>query len=214
MNIIRARHSVRQYKDLPIEKNIRQILDDLVTQINKDNNLHIQILYDEPDCFNRLNIHYGKIKGCNNYISLVGPKSDKLDETIGYYGELLVLKVQELGLNSCWVYLTHGESKAVVNQGEKEACIISIGYGLDQGKDRRSKSVKEVSNYQDGFPDWFRLGIEATLLAPTAINQQKYYFEYNDGEVSAKVKGLGFCTKIDLGIVKYHFERVPGIKVK
>ena len=59
---------------------------------------------------------------------------------------------------------------------------------------------------------WFRKGVEAALLAPTAVNQQKFSFEYvgvKDGrhQVSAK-KGFSMIgyTKMDLGIAKYHFE--------
>ena len=43
------------------------------------------------------------------------------------------------------------------------------------------------------------------MLAPTAMNQQKFTLTYANGRVSAKA-GSGFYTKVDLGIVKYHFE--------
>jgi len=44
------------------------------------------------------------------------------------------------------------------------------------------------------------------LLAPTAINQQKFLFSLkNERQVQAKA-GWGFFSKVDLGIVKYHFE--------
>ena len=51
----------------------------------------------------------------------------------------------------------------------------------------------------------FRSGVKAALLAPTAINQQKFRFTRNGEKVTAKA-GLGFYTKTDLGIVKYNFE--------
>ena len=55
-------------------------------------------------------------------------------------------------------------------------------------------------------PAWFRAGVEAALLAPTAINQQKFRFELvGEREVRAVQTG-GFCRGLDLGIVKYHFE--------
>lgn len=52
-------------------------------------------------------------------------------------------------------------------------------------------------------------GVEASLLAPTAMNQQKYKFILDGNKVTA-VCGNGFYTKIDLGIVKYHFEIAAG----
>ena len=55
------------------------------------------------------------------------------------------------------------------------------------------------------MPDWFKSGVEAELLAPTAMNQQKFLFSFDGNRVSAKA-GMGFYTKVDLGIVKYHFE--------
>ena len=55
------------------------------------------------------------------------------------------------------------------------------------------------------LPDWFERGVKAALLAPTAMNQQKFKFCLDGTKVTLK-KGRGFETKIDFGIVKYHFE--------
>ena len=74
------------------------------------------------------------------------------------------------------------------------------------------KSVEQVSDYQPGMPDWYKKGIEAALLAPTAMNQQKFYFTYNEGKILLKA-GKGFYTKMDLGIVKYHFRLASGYKM-
>ena len=59
-------------------------------------------------------------------------------------------------------------------------------------------------------------GVEAALLAPTAVNQQKFSFEYagienNRHKVIAK-KGFSLIgyTHMDLGIAKYHFEIAAG----
>ena len=68
------------------------------------------------------------------------------------------------------------------------------------------KSITDISDYKNGDPDWYKNGLEAAVLAPTAMNQQKFKFERNGEKVTAKVAGMGFYTKIDLGIVKYHFE--------
>ena len=56
------------------------------------------------------------------------------------------------------------------------------------------------------MPDWFRRGVEAALLAPTAVNQQNFTFSL-EGENRVRAKaGWGYFTKVDLGIVKLHFE--------
>lgn len=213
LEIMKQRHSVRQYKEQPIEQEKRVVLDDLVKQINQEADMHIQMIYDDPKCFDSFMAHYGKFTGVCNYIALIGKKSPKLDETLGYYGEKLVLEAQKLGLNTCWVALTHGKSKAVVQNGEKLVCLISVGYGETQGTEHKNRSLRELCNYSEKMPEWFLNGMNAALLAPTAMNQQKFYFELsNDGNVKASC-GKGFYTKLDLGIVKYHFESVSGKKV-
>lgn len=210
MEIMKQRHSVRQYTEQPIEQEKRSVLDGLIREINQEADLHIQMIYDDPKCFDSFMAHYGKFVGVRNYIALVGKKSPKLDETLGYYGEELVLKAQELGLNTCWVALTHGKSKAVIDKGEKLVCLISVGYGVTQGTQHKNKPLQELCNYSEQMPEWFLSGMNAAMFAPTAMNQQKFRFELqSDGTVSASC-GSGFYTKLDLGIVKYHFEVVTG----
>ncbi len=213
LEIMKQRHSVRQYTEQSIETEKRETLNDLVEKINREAGLHIQMVYDDPKCFDSFMAHYGNFKGVRNYIALIGKKSPKLDETLGYYGEMLVLEAQKLGLNTCWVALTHGKSKAVVSNGEKLVCLISIGYGTTQGVEHKNKTLQELCNYSEQMPDWFIEGMNAALLAPTAMNQQKFYFELlNDGNVKASC-GRGFYTKLDLGIVEYHFEVASGKKI-
>lgn len=209
IELMKERHSVRQYTDKKIEKEKREVLNALIAKINQKAGLHIQIIYDELKCFNSMMAHYGKFDGVNNYIALVGEKS-KSDESLGYYGEQIVLKAQELGLNTCWVAMTHGKSKAQIDKGEKLVCLISLGYGKTAGAAHKSKRLSEVCNYKKDMPEWFLSGMEAALLAPTAMNRQKFYFELLPDNSIKITCGKGLYTKLDLGIVKYHFEVVSG----
>ena len=212
LEIMQQRHSVRQYTDRAIEPEKRTVLDALTQEINRKAGLSVQIIYDDPKCFDSFMAHYGKFAGVRNYIVLVGKKAPGLDEILGYYGEELVLKAQELGLNTCWVALTHGKSKAAVGRGEKEVCLIALGYGVTQGVEHKSRPMQELCTCGEPMPEWFRCGMNAAMLAPTAMNQQKFRFELlPDGTVKAAC-GSGFYTKLDLGIVKYHFEAVTGKK--
>ena len=213
LEIMKARHSVRQYSGKKIESGIRETLAALVSECNRESGLNIQIIFDEPKCFDSMMAHYGKFSGVENYIALVGKKGAGLDEKAGYYGEKLVLKAQELGLNTCWVAMTHGKSTAEIKKDEKLACIIALGYGTTQGVTHKNKPVEQLCNCASGMPDWFSKGMEAALLAPTAMNQQKFYITLENGKVSAKA-GRGFYTKMDLGIVKYHSEVATGHKVE
>ena len=212
LEIMKQRHSVRQYTAQVVEPEKQAVLDTLTQEINRKAGLSIQIIYDDPKCFDSFMAHYGKFTGVHNYIALIGKKSPTLDETLGYYGEELVLKAQELGLNTCWVALTHGKSKAVVGKGEKEVCLIALGYGVTQGVPHKSKPMQELCACAEPMPEWFLSGMNAAALAPTAMNQQKFRFELlADGTIKATC-GSGFYTKLDLGIVKYHFETVSGKK--
>lgn len=216
LELMKARHSVRQYQNKKINASQRTSLNELAEELNRESGLHIQTIYDDPECFNTMMAHYGKFSGVQNYIALVGKKSADLEEKCGYFGEQLVLKAQELGLNTCWVALTYGKGKckAKIGNGEKLVCVIALGYGANQGKAHSGKTLPDVSNATAQSPQWFRQGVEAALLAPTATNQQKFYFELSGDHVRAQIKGMGFYTKVDLGIVKYHFDAVSGHKAE
>ena len=212
MEVMKARHSVRQFLKKRIPDEVRAELDAYAAKLNAEGSLHIQILYEEPECFSSRRAHYGKFQNCENYISMVGVKAKDLEERCGYYGELLVLKAQELGLNTCWTALTHGPGKAKIASNETEVIVIALGYGASGGQPHKGKTAAEVSDCTDNDPLWYRNGIEAALLAPTAVNQQKFRFRRNGNEVSVTSGLLGPCLKIDLGIVKCHFELGAGRK--
>ena len=210
LEIIKSRHSVRQYRNQTIEESKREELNTCIKEANEESHLSIQVFYDEPKCFDSFMAHYGKFTNVGNYIAIVGNKSDQ--EKAGYYGEKIVLKCQEMGLNTCWVAMTHGKSQAKIKKGQKLLILISLGYGDTQGVAHRSKSIKELS-HADEETEWFTKGMEAVCLAPTAMNQQKFLFELKNGVVTAKSLG-GFYSKIDLGIAMYHFEAVTGHEVQ
>lgn len=215
LEAIPARHSVRKYIDKPIAEDALAVLQQRVDELNEKGNLHIQLITGEPKAFSG-KMGYGTFSGISSYFVMAGPKEKDLDERIGYYGEELVLLAQSLGLNTCWAGVSYTKIPGTYKlaENEKIACYISLGYGLTQGKNRRSKSVSDVSNAGDDTPDWFKAGVEAALLAPTAVNQQKFYIEYlgaAEGSDKPKVsikRGFSMIgyTQMDMGIAKLHFE--------
>ena len=218
---IEARHSVRSYREQPLTEEIVKLLKGKIDELNREGQLHIQLILNEPRAFQGTLAKYGKFRGVNNYLVMAGKKSDDLDERVGYYGEQLVLYAQTLGLNTCWVGLSYSKVPGtyVLDEGEKIACYIAIGYGESQGVGHKIKTVEQVSNASDITPSWFKKGVEAALLAPTAVNQQKFSFEYigmsnNRHQVRAK-KGFSMIgyTQMDLGIAKYHFEVGAGKEI-
>ena len=228
LEAISARHSVRKYLDKEIPADIIAALQDKIAECNKVGNLSIQLVQNETKAFTGM-LSYGSFSGVKNYIVMGGKKAKDLDERVGYYGEQLVLLAQTLGLNTCWVGLSYRKVPEAYNVGkdEKLVCMIALGYGETQGVPHKIKSVEDVSrsavrtlgsskNASDITPSWFRKGVEAALLAPTAVNQQKFSFEYvgmnnNRHQVRAN-KGFSMIgyTQMDLGIAKYHFELGAG----
>lgn len=209
------RHAVRAYDpEKKIPKEITDKLREKIDLLNAESGLHIQLVTDEPKAFDSFMAHYGKFSGVTNYIALIGKKSDKLNEMCGYYGEQLVLLASQLGLDSCWVAMSYAKVKNayMIAKGEKLCCVISLGYGKTHGTPHKSKSIEEVAVIKDDTPEWFINGVKAALLAPTAMNQQKFGFMLDGDEVLAKA-GNGILSDMDLGIVKYHFEVGSGKEI-
>lgn len=211
LEAINERHSVRSYKDKKIEGEVLNELKQIISQCNKDGRLNIQLCLNEPKAFSGMMAKFMRFNNANNYIALVGKESDDLEEKCGYYGEKIVLKAQQLGLNTCWVAATfnksHSKKVIKLKADEKLLIAIAIGYGETSGVSHKVRPIEQLSNITElkDVPEWFLNGMKAAQLAPTARNQQKFRFELHGDEVSS-YSGTGACTKIDLGIAKYHFE--------
>lgn len=209
MRAISDRHSVRNYQDLPISGDVIACLESMIGRINAEGELNMQLVTEEPRAFRGV-FAYGKFHNVRNYIVVIGKKSPSLDFRAGYWGELLVLYAQMLGLNTCWVGLSYSKIPGTytLSPGDKVVCYIALGYGLTPGSTHRVKRVEQVSNASSETPEWFFKGVEAALLAPTAINQQKFYFEYlGEDQIKAhrRFSPVGY-TRLDLGIAVRHFE--------
>lgn len=216
LEAIRARHSVRAYLDKPIPPELRRELDALAERCNRESGLHIRLIYDDPAGYDSFLTHYGVFRNVTNYIVLAGKKEGDFDFRCGYYGEKLVLLAQKLGLNTCWTALTFNKKRVreLIPEGESLCMAIALGYGKTQGVPHRSKRPERVSEGVETMPDWFMKGLEAALLAPTAVNQQKFCLGLENGEPTVRVKGIGSYTRVDLGIAALHFELSSGRKVK
>ena len=212
---IKSRHSVRYYRNEPIAEETRAELEALIGACNAESGLHMQLIVEDPECFDTLLAHYGMFKNVRNYIAVVGPKDmANLEEKGGYYGQKVVIAAQQMGLNTCWVAGTYkrGKCKAVLEDGEKIVCVIAIGYGESEGTRHKSKPLSKICDIPEAdMPVWFKNGVKAAMMAPTAMNQQKFKITLEDGR-PVITAGAGPMTRIDLGIVKYNFEAVSGHK--
>ena len=209
MEAIEARHSVRQYQDKPIPAAVREALQAEIDKANEEGDLQLKTAFDEPKAFSSMMAHYGKFRGANNYIVCGGRPSPDLQERVGFFAERVVLRAQQLGLNTCWVALTYGKGscKSPVEPGSKLVSTIALGYGKTQGTPRKSKSIQDLCCVNGALPEWFEQGMKAAQLAPTSMNQQKFRFELHSDGHAVSVKSLGgFYSSIDLGIARCHFQ--------
>lgn len=210
LEAIKARHSVRKYTDKPIETAKIATLRVEIEKLNAESGLNIQPVLEEPKCFSTGMWKYGQFSGVKNYFVMAGPKGKEAEEKIGYYGEKLVLLAQTLGLNTCWVGLTYKKIPGTftLRDGDIVHCVIALGYGTTPGVQHPMKPVEQFYESEGLSPEWFRAGMEAAMLAPTAVNQQKFKFILREGnKVETKTYfSMAGYTHIDLGIVKCHFE--------
>lgn len=213
MQAIEARHAVRRYTDKSIEAAAEAALRRAISIVNDETNLSIQLVLDEPRAFSSLKAKLVGFSGARNYLALVGPECKELDGIVGYYGEKLVLLAQSLGLNSCWVGGTYKMANRSYNVdlSQKLTAVIALGYGETAGTPHKSKAPCQVCPGYDDAPAWFQCGVDAALLAPTALNQQKFSFALASADdediplVRASTKHGAF-TQMDLGIAQCHFE--------
>lgn len=206
---LRERRSIRKYEDRTLEASVVDALNRELEKLNREGDLRMQLVTNEPKAFKGF-LSYGTFSNVNNYVMVVGRKSDSLEYRAGYYSEKFVLAAQKLGLRTCIVGLTYKKVDGAFTIGPDERVVvcIAIGYGAEDGRNHKVKTPEQVSNLTAESPEWFVRGVEAALKAPTAVNQQKFYFEYvaPDGVRPKRGKSLVGYTKIDLGIAMYNFE--------
>ena len=207
IDAIKERHSVRNYEAKKIEADKVEKIRAKIEELNKEGNLHMQFMQDAGQNNNKL---FNKVAGLGSapsVIACVGIDDETLEQRVGYYGEKLVLFIQELGLNTCWAGTFNQKNiGAEVGDGEKLVISIAVGYGKDKGKPHKSKSPEQVIEAKGDRPYWFNKGVDMALLAPTAINQQKFTIRLNEDESVDFVDKGGIFSQVDLGIVRCHFE--------
>mgnify|MGYP000715517988 FL=1 len=214
LEAMRARHAVRSYKDKKIEESVIKELQEEINRCNKKGNLSIQLIRNDTNVFKGLMANFVGFRGVSNYIALVGESNENLEEKAGYYGQRIALKAQQLGLNTCWAASTYKNQKckASIGKNEKLVCVMAIGYGATQGVPHKSKTIAQLCRVENDIPDWFRNGMIAAALAPTAQNKQDFLIVLNGEKVQFEVKESKY-SKIDLGIIKYHFETGAGLSL-
>lgn len=206
---MRQRHTVRKFTSEPLSPELISQLNDRVRANNERFGLAISLkVGDESALPGALKLFFAK--GVRNYFVLAGSDRPGLDEDLGYASADLMLFAQTLGLNTWWIGGTF--SRKNVEQavpGKKVIGIVAVGFGATPGVAHKSKAASEVSSYEGPVPQWFANGVQAALLAPTALNKQCFQVAGAGNKVSITENG-GVFSGADVGIVKYHFELGAG----
>lgn len=215
MNIfdaVKERHTIRNYDGRAIEGENLKRLEELISEVNLEGGLHFQLVNGQENALDAFTIRYGKWTNVTNYIALIGKESDDLEERCGYYGEKIVLWAQMAGLKTGWVETGYDVKPETLEIADDERLVLSIciGYSEQMGNSHRVKAIEELSTVTGEAPDWFNRGMEYAVLAPTAGNQQLFNIAWDGNALSISTKP-GFLEKVDLGIIKYHFELGSGI---
>lgn len=204
---MKERHMVRKYTDEPIPEDIVEKLNHRVRENNEQYGLSIKLMTNDDSAVPGV-IKLILAKGVNNFFIMAGP--DGADELCGYCGADLMLYAQTLGLNTWWVGGTYNRKGAQEKiEDAKAVGIIAVGYGQTQGVPHKTKTAEQVSSYDGEAPQWFKNGIEAALLAPTALAKQAFTIKGKGNKVSISCDN-GIFTGVDTGLVKYHFELGTG----
>jgi len=198
------RHTVRKYTDKIISQDIAEKLNERIAVHNKQLGLSIQLLLNHTDAITGI-MKLLLTNGVHNYFILAGDDSDDLGEKLGYAGADIMLYAQTLGLNTWYVGGTYNRRVSKYVPGKKVIGIVALGYGKNNGSPHKSKTVEDVSTYDGEKPEWFQKGVEASLLAPTALNKQDYKIIGKGNKVRIIINNGAF-TGANKGLIKYHFE--------
>lgn len=219
LEAILQRHSVRAYTDKPVPVPAARRLEELAARCNREGDLHIQLMLGEPRAFSTWRARYGGFRNVANYFAVVGRDDTPLfDLRCGYQGERLVLAAQQEGLNTCWVAISFSRRRCPVQlgRGEKIAFAITLGYGVDQGTPHVSRPIETLCALPQGLslaqaPEWFRAGMQAASLAPTAVNAQNFLVRLHDDLRHVSVRPTsGAYAETGTGIARCHFEAGAG----
>jgi len=201
------RHTVRKYLDKPLPQSVIEKLNKRIKENNEKYDIQMRLVINDNNAVWGM-MRMFVAKNVKNYLVLAGPGRPDVETDLGFAGIDVALYAQTIGLNSWWIGETyHGRhvcQKDVVTKG-----IVVVGYGMEQGKPHKSKTMAEVSRYEGVTPGWFTEGVTAALYAPTAMNRQNFMITGKDRNVHIEYAESRWA-KTDLGIVKYHFELGAG----
>lgn len=205
---------------MPLNDSDHQYMLKLIDEINQESDLKIELVHDAKKAFKGLTKSYGLFKNVNSVIVLKGNNIENLLEICGYYGEKIVLEATKKDLGTCFVGGSF-DSK-FFKYDEEVVCLITIGY-VDKRLTMREKLIhdtlhsKKASfldkvNHHHELSENDLIAIEAVSLAPSAKNRKAIKLDFIEDDIVISTSNTYHFDLMDLGIAKYNFEVVTGIK--
>ena len=231
--LILNRKSVRDFKDTSIDT---KYFNEIENYIESSKKLLPEIevemkMYDFKDCYENINElagYNGYLIQAPNYIIIFSDVKEGYIENSGYIGERLILKAEDLGIDSCWI--TFKDSKSIkerldISSDKEVTAIIALGYEDDRNSKNKSTSDRLGVEEIVFMDEW---GNNATVteleerylldafsyarMAPSSLNRQPWRFIIDGGKVILAVKTDDFSSdyegSIDTGIAMLYFSLI------
>lgn len=225
--VIKSRHSVRNYEDKLIPKDLIKKIEHYIENIDNPFGKKVRIkLIKKDNSSNDLKLGtYGVIKGAKYYLAVACKNEDFALEALGYTFEKAVLYCTSLGLGTVWLGGTFnkGEFAKAMNVGSNEIMPIVSPLGYEGGKksflaslmgnnNKKRKSYGEVffnNNFdtpllKEDEKDYSEV-LEMVRIAPSAMNKQPWRILKVGNDFDFYTEGNKDFSKIDIGIALCHF---------
>ena len=133
-------------------------------------------------------------------IAIYSEEAEGYTENIGFVLQQMDLYLQTLGLGACWLGI--GRMNPGTTEVEGMKFVIMLAFGYPQGdqlrhnlKEFKRKPMEQITDHPDPR-------LEPARLAPSAVNDQPWYFTHEGDDIHV------WCTKegsyLDAGIALAH----------
>ncbi|MBU4535782.1 MAG: nitroreductase [Euryarchaeota archaeon] len=203
------RKSIRKYKSTPLDdetlSRVRNFLEELIP-LKEDIKTRFMLI--GPDDIKSLI----PLKKAPHYIAAFSEKKAGYRVNIGFMLEQMDLFLSSQNIGSCWVGMAQPKKDILRETTLEDVILLSLGeadetvHRQEIGEFKRKK-LEEISdmNEDNGF-------LEPARLAPSATNNQPWYFTGNENQIEVyctrpnfiKARVLKKWNPIDMGIALYH----------
>ncbi|MDY6836142.1 MAG: nitroreductase family protein [Chloroflexota bacterium] len=227
--VIPKRRSRRNYSHHPIEPATLENIKHVCENFQPYPCVRAVLITESPEqVFKGAIGPYGKVKGAHDFVAFIGDTTDHcVNEKLGYLGEGIVLEATALNLATCWVggfFRPDTVSKLVnTKKNERVYAITPVGYAeTKQSLEERAMTGfglthrrKPLSKLVTGLPEidwpvWIRNAMEASRLAPSALNRQPWRFIIEKDSITVSIdhqsREFNISKRLDCGITMIHIE--------